>query len=87
MKVNQILYLILGLVIIENIKSSKLSLSFYEIGENQTLISDAKIESEEDNRQVMRGVLKDLRTVLLDRFKKNKKTRRKTGKLILIDVE
>jgi hypothetical protein len=38
------------------------------------------LESEEDNRQSMKSVLKEIRNLLLTKFKKNKKTRRKSGK-------
>ena len=60
---------------------SKIKLTFDELGvpdENNPLTT-LEIDTEEDNRQKMKGVLKDIRSHMLKKFKKNKKTRREKG--------
>ena len=62
------------------VEMKKYSLNFTTVGKKKdSQILSADLDSEEDNRNEMKDVLKKMRVMLLEKFKKNKKKRSTKG--------
>ena len=82
MKVRSTLCSMLGLVLlISSLKASKITLNLFNVDDDITSDSlfELELDTDEDNRQKMKTLLKEIRNRLLTKFKKNRKTRQKTG--------
>ena len=67
--------------LVSNLKSTKITLTLLDIISDDFSdgIYNMDLDTEEDNRQKMKSLLKEIRVRLLAKFKKNKKHRKKTG--------
>lgn len=72
--------LLLSVLALPSALHAKINLKFSELNGNGDIITETDLENSEDNRQIMKTALKDLRLFLLEKYKKNRKTRRAEGK-------